>query len=56
MILFRAEAIFASSNSKFEKFFPQIDREDFHSSKESTISTSLIRNIALEGESEQAVT
>ena len=52
MILFRAEAIFASSISKFGKFFPITDREDFSSSKESTISTSLIHNIASDGKSE----
>ena len=51
MILFRAEAIFASSISKFWKSFPQTDREDFNSSKESTISTSLIHNIASDGKS-----
>ena len=56
MILFRAEAIFASSNSNFGKFFPAIDREDFNSSNESTISTSLIHNIAWDGKSEQVVT
>ena len=46
----------ASSLSKFEKFFPAIDREDFHSSTESTISASLIHNKASKGKSEQAVT
>ena len=39
MILFKTEAIFASST----------DREDFNSSNESTISTSLIHNIASDG-------
>ena len=29
MILFKAEAILASNMSKFGKFFPAIDREDF---------------------------
>ena len=29
MILFRADAILASSNSKFWKFFPETDREVF---------------------------
>ena len=56
MILFRAEAIFASIISKFGKFFPLADREDFNSSNESTISTSLIHNIASDGKSEQVVT
>ena len=55
MILFKAEAILASSISKFGKFVPAIDREDFNSSIESTISTSLIYNIASEGKSEQVV-
>ena len=49
MILFKAEAIHASSISKF-------GRDEFQSSTESTISTSLIHNIASEGESEQALT
>ena len=49
MILFRARAIFASSITKFEKFFPETDRDDFNSSSESTISTSLIHNVASEG-------
>ena len=52
MILFRAEAIFASSISKFGKSFPFSDREDFSSSKESTISTSVIHNKASAGKSE----
>ena len=56
MILFKAEAILASNISKFGKNFPAIDREDFKSSNESTISTSLIHNIASEGKSEQVVT
>ena len=56
MITFRAEAIFASSISKFGKFFPEADREDFNSSSESTISTSLTHNIATDGKSEQVVT
>ena len=49
MILFKEEAIFASSISKFEKFFPETDREDFKSSSESTISTPLIHNMASDG-------
>ena len=46
MILFKAEAILALSSSEFGKFFPAIDRDDFYSSTESTISTSSIHNIA----------
>ena len=56
MILFRAEAIFASSISKFGKFCPEADREDFNSYDESTISTILIRTIASDGKSEHGVT
>ena len=56
MILFRAESIFASSISKFEKFFQETDHEDFNSSIESTISTSLIQNIASDEKSEQVAT
>ena len=48
-LVFRAEAIFASSISNFGKFFPQTDREDFNSSKESNNYTSLIHNIASDG-------
>ena len=55
MILFKAEAILASSISKFGKSLPSIDREDFKSSTESTISTSLIHDISFEGKSEQEV-
>ena len=33
MILFRAEAIFASDISKFGMFLPAIDREDLKKSK-----------------------
>ena len=47
---------FASDISKFVKFFPSIDREDFNSSNESTISDSLIHNKASDGKSEQVVT
>ena len=50
MILFSAEAILASSTSKFGIEIPRIDDEDFKSSTESTISTSLIHCIASEGE------
>ena len=56
MILFRAVAIFASSISMFGKSCPQTDRQDFNSSTESTISTSLIHNVASDGKSEQVVT
>ena len=42
MILFSAEAILASSTSKFGIGIPLVDDEDFKSSTESTISTSLI--------------
>ena len=56
MIFFKAEAIIASGIQKFGKFLPAIDREDFNSSTESTISTSLIHNIASEAKSEQVVT
>ena len=55
-ILFKAEAILASNISNLGNFFPSIDREDPNSSIESTISTSLIHNIASEGEAEQVVT
>ena len=56
MILFKAEANLASSNSKFGTSSPSLDREDGNSSTESTISTSLIHNIASEGKSEQELT
>ena len=55
MILFEAETIIASNISKFGKFLPAIDRKDFNSSTEKTISTSFIHNIAPEGKSEQVV-
>ena len=42
MILFNAEAILASSTSKFGIGIPRIDDEDLKSSTKSTISTSLI--------------
>ena len=51
-----SEAIFASSISKFGKFFPEADREDFNFSNEPSISTSLIHNMASDGKSEQVVT
>ena len=56
MILSSAEAIFASSTSKSGPWIPLIEREDLRSSTESTISTSLIHNIASEGKSEQELT
>ena len=37
---------------EFWKIFPQTDREDFNTSNESTISTSLIHNTASDGTSE----
>ena len=46
MILFSAEAILASSTSKFGIWIPVTDDEDFKASTESTISTSLIHCIA----------
>ena len=56
MILFSAEAILASSTSKFGIEIPRIDDEDFKSSTESTISTSLIHCIASVGNCEQVHT
>ena len=53
MIFFREDAILASSTSKFGKWVPLIDRDDFQSSTESTISTSLTHNNASEGKLEQ---
>ena len=53
MIFFREEPIFASSISKFGIRCPRIDCDDFRSSTESTISTSLIKRIASEGWLEQ---
>ena len=49
MILFSAEAILASSTSKFGIEIHRIDDEDLNSSTESTISTSLIHCIASVG-------
>ena len=46
MILFSAEAILASSTSKFGIEIPRIDDEDLNSSTESTNSTSLIHCMA----------
>ena len=56
MILFSAEAILASSTAKFGIGIPRKDDEDFNSSTESTISTSLIHCIASEGICEQVHT
>ena len=53
MILFSAEAILASSTSKFGIEIPRIDDEDLNSSTESTNSTSLIHCIASVGNCEQ---
>ena len=56
MILFKTEAFSQLTSQNLEKIFPAIDREDFNSSTESTISTSLIHSIASEGKSKQIVT
>ena len=56
MILFRAEAILASSTSKSGIGTLRIDDEDLKSSTDSTNSTSLIHSIASVGKSEQVVT
>ena len=56
MILFSAEAILASSTSKFGIEIPRIDDEDLKSSTESTISASLIHCIASVGNCEQVHT
>ena len=53
MILFNAEAILASSTSKFGIEIPRTDDEDFNSSTESSNSTSLIHCIASVGNCEQ---
>ena len=52
MILFSAEAILASSTSKFGIEIPRIDDEVLNSSTESAISTSLIHCIASVGNCE----
>ena len=49
MILFKPEEILASNISNVGKSLPLIDRDDFNSSPESTISTSLIHDTASEG-------
>ena len=56
MILFSAEAILASSTSKFGIGIPLVDDEDFRSSTDSTISTSLIHSMASVGNCEQVHT
>ena len=56
MILFRAEAILASSTSKFGIEIPRVDDEDLNSSTESTNSTYLIHCIASVGNCEQVHT
>ena len=57
MILFNAEAILASSTSKFGIEIPRVDDdEDLNSSTESTNSTSLIHCIASTGNCEQVHT
>ena len=56
MILFNADAILASSTSKFGIEIPRVDDEDLNSSTESTNSTSLIHCIASVGNCEQVHT
>ena len=56
MILFSAEAIFASSTSKSGIRIPITEHEDLGSSTESTNSTSLIHSIASVGNCEQVHT
>ena len=56
MILFSAEAILASSTSKFGIEIPRIYDDDLNSSTESTNSTSLIHCIASVGNCEQVHT
>ena len=46
MVLFTAEAILASSTSKFGNRIPLTENDDSESSTASTISTSLIHSIA----------
>ena len=55
MFLFREDAILASSISKVRKWVnPWIECDDFYLFTASTISTSLIHNIAFEGQLDQA--
>ena len=56
MILCSAEAILASSTSKFGIEIPRVDDEDLNSSTDSTISTSLIHCIASVRNCEQVQT
>ena len=56
MILFRSDAILASSTSKSSIEIPRTDDEDLKSSTESTNSTSLIHCIASVGNCEQVHT
>ena len=56
MILFSAEAILASSTSKFGIEIPRVDDEDLNSSTESTNSTSLTHCFASVGNCEQVYT
>ena len=56
MILLSAEAILASSTSKFGIGIPLVDDEDSKSSTDSTISTYLIHCIASVGNCEQVHT
>ena len=56
MISFSAEAIVASTTSQIGIRIPLADDEDFKSSTESTISTSLIHSIASVGNYEQVQT
>ena len=56
MILFSADAILASSTSKFGIEIPRIDDEVLNSSTDSTNSTSLIHCIASVGNCEQVHT
>ena len=56
MILFSAEAFFASSTSNLGIRIPLIEHEDLRSSTDSTNPTSLIHSIASEGNCEQVHT
>ena len=56
MILFNAEAIFASSTSKSGIRIPLTEHEDFRSSTQSTKFTSLIHSIASVGNCEEVHT
>ena len=55
-VVFLGEAILTSSNSKSGPGVPLMEREDFRSSTESTISTSLFHSIASVGHCEQVHT